>query len=279
MTSSLHERPATARGAQAAAVPVLMYHEISAEPLCVPRLAVTPDRFAEQLAFLRAGGYQTITGAQLAAAVKSAVAGLPARPVVLTFDDGFADFHDVALPLLREYGFTASLYVTSSWVAGERRRCHGGTPPGMLSWEQLRSIAAAGIEIGGHSLSHPQLDQLPADSLRQELSSNKHELEDKLGVAVAGLAYPFGYSSRLVRATAAATGYEYGCVVGNRLAKAGCDPFALPRLTIGSSTRLPGFARTVAATSLPAVFARYRMLTIGFSLLRHARAARNRIAR
>jgi peptidoglycan/xylan/chitin deacetylase (PgdA/CDA1 family) len=279
MTSTIHETAATAGAQRAGAVPVLMYHEVTDEPLSVARLAVTPARFAEQLDFLRSGGYQTITATQLATAIKSAAGVLPARPVVLTFDDGFADFHDVALPLLREHGFTATLYVTSGWVADQRRHRRPGAPPGMLSWEQLRTVAAAGVEIGGHSLSHPQLDQLPPDCLRQELTWSKHELEDRLGVAVTGLAYPFGYSSRLVRATAACIGYEYGCVVGNRLARAGCDPFALPRLTIGQSTRLPAFASAVAATRLPAVFARHRVLTLGFSLVRRVRAARNRVAR
>jgi peptidoglycan/xylan/chitin deacetylase (PgdA/CDA1 family) len=259
-----------------AGVPILMYHEIAARPISAARLAVNPDSFAEQLAYLAVGGYSAMSAWQLAAAMKSS-GSVPDKPVVLTFDDGFADFHDVVVPLLARYGFTASLYVTSGWVAGQPEGRGRGAPPGMLSWEQLAEIAAAGVEIGSHSVSHPQLDQLPADSLREELARSKREIEDRLGVAVGGVAYPFGYSSRLVRATAAGVGYQYGCAVGNRLASNASDQFTLPRLTIARSTRLSTFSRAVAASQLPAEFARYRMLTTGYSMVRHAKAARNRM--
>jgi peptidoglycan/xylan/chitin deacetylase (PgdA/CDA1 family) len=255
-------------------VPILMYHEISAEPVSASRLGVAPDRFAQQLQYLHASGYHTLTAADLDAAMKSGTP-LPAKPVVLTFDDGTADFYEVALPLLAEHGFTATLFATSGWMATPGgRTCCRKVPPGMLSWDQLRAIAGAGIEIGGHTISHPQLDQLPPDLLRKELTDSKSELESQLGQPVTGVAYPFGYSSRLVRAQAACGGYEYGCVVGNRLATAAADPFALPRLTISRSTRLPGFARTVAAQRLPLEFAGYRTLTLGWSAVRRAQAAR-----
>jgi peptidoglycan/xylan/chitin deacetylase (PgdA/CDA1 family) len=259
-------------------VPILMYHEITTTPRSAGRLAVTPDNFARQLAYLAEHDYHGLSAGQFAAAIGAGGGPLPPRSVVLTFDDGFADFHDVALPLLREHGFTATLYVTSGWVAGRGRRCRGA-PSGMLSWDQLRSVASAGIEIGGHSLSHPQLDQLPPESLRQELTWCKSEIEDQLGTPVTGVAYPFGYSSRLVRATAACVGYEYGCVVGNRLARYGGDVFALPRLTIAAATRRSGFARAVTAGQLAPAFARYRLLTKGFAVIRRARSAKNRIVR
>jgi peptidoglycan/xylan/chitin deacetylase (PgdA/CDA1 family) len=266
------------RGNSAQRVPILMYHEISTEPVSASWLAVAPDRFAQQLEYLDASGYSTLTAADLAAKLKTG-SPLPPKPVVLTFDDGTADFYEVALPLLAEHGFTATLFATSGWMTGEGgRACCRKSPPGMLSWDQLRAIAAAGIEIGAHTVSHPQLDQLPPDLLRLELTDSKRELESQLGQPVTGVAYPFGYASRLVRAHAAGAGYEYGCEVGNRLATSASEPFALPRLTISRSTRLPGFARTVAARRLPLEFAGYRTLTLGWSVVRRARAAKNREA-
>ncbi len=251
-------------------VPILMYHEVSSEPVSANRLAAAPDHFARQLEYLRASGFQALTAAGLVATIKSGTR-LPAKPVVLTFDDGTADFYEVALPLLTEYGFTGTLFATSGWMsrASGRPGCRK-VPPGMLSFDQLRAVAAAGIEVAGHTVCHPQLDQLPADLLRKELADSKKELEDQLGRQVHGVAYPFGYSSRLVRAQAARTGYEYGCAVSNRLASAASDQFALPRLTISRSTRLSAFARTVAARRLPLGFAGYRMLTLGWSAVRRA---------
>jgi peptidoglycan/xylan/chitin deacetylase (PgdA/CDA1 family) len=256
------------RSGTAQRVPILMYHEISSEPVSASRLAAAPDRFARQLEYLAASGFQALTVAGLVATMKSGTR-LPAKPVVLTFDDGTADFYEVALPLLAERGFTGTLFATSGWMgrAGGGPACRK-VPPGMLSFDQLRVVAAAGIEVGGHTVCHPQLDQLPPDLLRKELADSKNELEDQLGRPVYGIAYPFGYSSRLVRAQAASTGYEYGCAVGNRLASAACDRFALPRLTIARSMRLSAFARTVAARRLPPGFAGYRMLTLGWSAVR-----------
>jgi peptidoglycan/xylan/chitin deacetylase (PgdA/CDA1 family) len=243
-------------------VPVLMYHEISAQPLSAGRLAVGPDQFADQLSYLRDGGYACVTADALGTALDTGGAGLPARPVALTFDDGFADFYDTALPLLLQHGFTASLYVTTGWVNGESAH------RGMLSWPAIEAAHAAGIEIGAHSVHHPQLDQLAASSLRAELADCKHALEDRLGAPVPGLAYPFGYSSQLVRDTAAEVGYAYACAVGNRLAADTSDRFALPRLTIARSTSAQCFARAVQARRLPAEFTAYRVLTGGWTPVR-----------
>jgi peptidoglycan/xylan/chitin deacetylase (PgdA/CDA1 family) len=251
-------------------VPILMYHEITTEPLSAGRLAVAPEQFARQLGYLHGSGYSTVTVEQLVAAMDNAGAGLPAKPVVLTFDDGFADFRDLALPLLRRHGFTATVYVTTGWVAGSDG---AASHQGMLSWPAIEEAVAAGIEVGAHSVGHPQLDQLDASSLRAELADSKHALEDRLGARVPGMAYPFGYSSRLVRDTAAQVGYSYACAVDNRLASDASDRFALPRLTIGRSTSPQCFAKAVRAQRLPAEFTTYRVLTAGWYPVRRARSA------
>ncbi|HEY3902892.1 MAG TPA: polysaccharide deacetylase family protein [Streptosporangiaceae bacterium] len=256
-------------------VPILMYHEITAEPTSTGRLAVSPDTFAQQLRFLKAAGYTALTAGQFAS---SAGTSLPAKPVVLTFDDGFADFYDNALPLLLRYGFTGTLFVTSGWTGGSGEYLSKHRPPGMLTGAQVREIADAGIEVGAHSVTHPELDQLSAGLLRQELVGAKQALEDLLGAAVPGLAYPFGYSSKAVRDSAAIAGYEYACVVGNRFATTCADRLALPRLTIGRFTRPLSFVRAVAAERLPAQFAALRMVTASWSAVRYARATLPRSA-
>ncbi len=260
-------------------VPILMYHEITGHPVLSGRLAVPPSSFAEQLSLLKSEGYRTLTAGQAARALDDPGAELPAKPVVLTFDDGFADFHQAALPLLNRYEFTATLFVTSGWVVGCCPQAVRTGPPGTLNWAQLKEIVAAGVEVAAHSVTHPQLDQLPGEAVRQELMGSKDTLEELLGIQVTGMAYPFGYSSRLVRATAGSAGYQYACSVENRLAGSQDDVLALPRLTICRSTKLPTFARTLAAARLPAEFTRYRVLTRGWALFRHARSTMNRVAR
>lgn len=260
-------------------VPILMYHEISADPRSAPRLAVHPEAFARQLSYLEDHGYVPVTARRLACAMSgaSAEADLPARPVVLTFDDGFADFHDVALPLLTRHGFTASVYVTSGWVAGEL--AGSAAPARMLSWPAIEELAAAQIEVGAHSLRHPQLDQLGPAELRIELADSRKMIEDRLGAEVTGLAYPFGYSNRQVRELAAEIGYGYACAVDNRLASEAAGAFALPRLTIGRATTMTNFGLAVEASRLPARFAGYRMLTAGWAPVRRARSALGQAAR
>jgi len=258
-------------------IPILMYHEITAEPLAADHLAVSPQEFARQLGYLYDSGYTTLTVAGLVRAMTREYGRLPARPVVLTFDDGFADFHDAALPVLLRYGFSGTVFVTTGWIADSGAARTACVPPGMLSWSQIDAVAAAGIEIGAHSEHHPELDQLCAEKLRQELRGSKYLLEDRLGVPVTGLAYPFGYSNQRVRETAVAAGYRYACAVDNRLADESADQFALPRLTIGRNTRMPRFSQIVGAGRLPPEFLAYRMLTRGWSAVRHTRAAVHQI--
>lgn len=251
-------------------VPVLMYHEVAAKPDTASRLAVPPLAFAAQLAALAAARCTTITASTVAAAI-AGEADLPERPVAITFDDGFADFHSVALPLLRHYGFTATVFVTTGWI-------QDGMPaaprPGrMLSWQQISEAGSAGVEIGAHSHAHPELDQLPAQQLARELTLSKELLEDRLGGPVPGLAYPFGYSSARVRRAARAAGYRYACAVANSIAGPAPDMFALPRLTVRRSTAPLTFERIIRGQQLPMIFARDRALTKGWAMVRRTRAA------
>src|SRR5260370_908307 len=136
-------------------VRVLMYHQIAGGEETSSRLAVPPEAFAAQLAYLNAAGFTTVTASALAAAVSGDAGRMPVRPVVLTFDDGFADFHQVALPLLREYGFTATGFVTTGWIQDAGPRSAGRRPGRLLSWSQLLEAAGAGAAIGAHSPPHP----------------------------------------------------------------------------------------------------------------------------
>ena len=145
-------------------VPILMYHEISARPDTASKLAVSPQALAGQLEYLASHGFSTLTASAVAAAL-AARAALPERAVVLTFDDGFADFHERALPLLRRYGCTATLFVTTGWISDAGSRAAGRRPGRMLTWSQIIEAASEGIEIGAHSHCHPQLDQLGRSSV------------------------------------------------------------------------------------------------------------------
>ena len=197
---------------------------------------------------------------------------LPNRVVVLTFDDGFEDFHRRALPVLDEYGYTATVFVTSGWIQDAGPHAARHRPGRMLSWSQIAEIAQAGIEIGAHSWQHPQLDQLRGGALREELYASKAHLEDRLGGPVPGLAYPFGYSSARVRRVAREAGDGYACAVTNTMANGRADLLALPRLTVRRSTSLWTFQDVAHGRNVPAIFLKDRALTKGYAIARRARA-------
>ena len=253
-------------------VPILTYHEISAPPeAAFSRLAVTPQAFAKQLEYLVEHGFTTFTVSAITGAL-AAGAPLPERAVVLTFDDGFADFHERALPLLRRYGCTGTLFVTTGWVA-DVGRCAAGRRPGrMLTWSQIAEAAADGIEIGAHSHTHPQLDQLGRKRLHAELTVSRRLLEDALGTPVPGLAYPFGYSNAAVRRAAIEAGYGYACAVGNAMASPQHDPFALPRLVVKASTDEDAFGHAACGQGLSKIYRTDHMLTKGWAVVRRTRA-------
>lgn len=254
-------------------VPILMYHQIASSAIAINRLAVPPDAFAAQLAQLHAQGFSTLTASAVAAALAEGT-DLPDRAVVLTFDDGFADLYEVALPLLNHYQFTATVYVTTGWIQDAAPPVAQPPPGQMLSWLQIRDLADSGVEIGAHGCSHPELDQLPGRQLEHELRTSKEILETGLGRPVQGMAYPFGYSSARVRRMVREVGYQYACAVGNRIIGSACDPFALPRLTVKRSTRLREFNQVIHGQSLQSLFLKEHVLTKGWAVLRRTRSMR-----
>lgn len=169
-------------------VPILMYHHITAVPIggitCVltpDPLCVSPDNFDAQLKLLHNWGYTTITTSMLVSAIKTGTS-LPPRPVIITFDDANEDNYVNAFPIMKKYGFTGVLYLPYNYI---------GTP-GYLTVDQVKQMAAAGWEIGSHSLSHPMLTNLDASHLRAEIVDSRKKLEKLLGVPILTFAYPFG---------------------------------------------------------------------------------------
>jgi peptidoglycan/xylan/chitin deacetylase (PgdA/CDA1 family) len=257
-------------------VPILMYHAIARPGETSSRLAVSPSAFGAQLAFLHSEGFKTITVCELSAVLNEDAGKFPDRTIVLTFDDGYEDFHSQAMPLLERYGFTATVFITTGWVKDAGPPLGQKRPGRMLSWSQITEAAHAGIEIGGHSLHHPELDRLPEKLLRDELYTSRAQIEEKLGTQVTGLAYPFGYSNVRVRRAAREIGYDYGCAVSNMMVGPEPDLFALPRLTVGRSMAMPAFHQVVRGR-IPMMLLKDRILTKGWAVVRRSRATFDRV--
>ena len=214
-----------------------MYHSIATSfTRKFRRFAVNPAEFAAQMEYLDAAGYGPVTAAELAGGRSGGP--LPPRPVVLTFDDAYTDFYSAALPVLREHGFRATLYVPTAYVGATTRFnvSIGEQNRAVLSWRALADIAAEGIEVAAHSHTHPQLDRVPAAVISDEARRCRGLLEDELGVAVDGFAYPFGDRNRAARAAVADAGYRYAFAVAELMTAPGDDVLTLPRLTVNAGS-------------------------------------------
>ncbi|SEQ85084.1 Peptidoglycan/xylan/chitin deacetylase, PgdA/CDA1 family [Streptomyces sp. yr375] len=253
-------------------VPILMYHAVAADPSDATRtLSVTPEAFTEQLAVIADRGLTPLTTADLAARWRTG-RPLPDRPVLITFDDGYEGVHRHALPALAKHGFPATLFVSTGWIRGAYDT--GGGLDTMLDWGQVRQLADGGVEIGGHSHSHPQLDQLDDARLRTELTRCRDIVADELGGPPASFAYPYGYSSRRVRAAVRGHGFAQALAVGNSLARRAQGPYALRRVTVRRTTDAAEFERLLDGRAIGRTFARDRALTKGYAVVRRTRRLR-----
>lgn len=251
-------------------IPILMYHSI-AEDVTVQYkpFAVSPSLFAQHMEYLHLQGYTPMTVTQVVQAVSQR--NVPDRPVVLTFDDGFADFFTEALPVLQQYNFTATLYVATGFIGSTSRwlQREGEATRPMLTWDQLREISACGIECGGHSHWHPQLDTLPLAAARDEIVNCKQLLEDHLGQQVSTFAYPHGYHSTAIKRLVREAGYTSACAVGYAMSSATTDPFALVRLRMGADTSVDALG-ALLTQRIPSVLTTLykRVRTSGWRLVR-----------
>ncbi|MFJ6700485.1 polysaccharide deacetylase family protein [Streptomyces sp. NPDC091272] len=249
-----------------------MYHAVGHRPAAAAYgLSVSPESFAEHMALLDANGFTPLTVRELGDAWRSARAVLPPKPVLITFDDGYEGVHRHALPSLVEHGFRAALFVSTGWLRG--RYEEEGALDTMLDWDQVRELADAGVEIGGHSHSHPQLDQLDDGRLRHEVARCRELVADELGSAPASFAYPYGYSSRRVRTAVRDAGFAQALAVNNALASRDQGPYALRRVTVQRSTDIGRFERMVENRATFRDFARERALTRGYAVVRRSRSA------
>jgi peptidoglycan/xylan/chitin deacetylase (PgdA/CDA1 family) len=191
---------------------VLVYHGIGvpADGTDPRGLLTAPELLAEHVSLLARRGYRFVAAGELAADVAPGP-----RTAALTFDDGFRNWLTTALPLLRRLGVRATFFVCPGLFGG-RHPDVAGDAGALLQESEVRELHAAGMEIGSHSLSHPDLRGLGDAELERELAGSKAAVEALTGEACRALAYPYGlYDDRVARAAERA-GYEvaYGWLPG-----------------------------------------------------------------
>jgi peptidoglycan/xylan/chitin deacetylase (PgdA/CDA1 family) len=233
-------------------VPVLLYHSVSASPAdWIAPFAVSPETFAAHLDAVLASGRVPLTVSQYADGLLG-LTDLPSRPVLITVDDGFADFADHALPELTKRRLVSTLYVTTGALAGDRKETVLPAAD-MLRHADLPGLEAAGVEIGAHSHTHRQMDLLPERECQLELVRSGAMLADILGHRVRSFAYPHGYWKARVRRQVATAGFDSACGVANVLSSGRDHPLALSRLMVRSDTDLATVDRWLGPAAVPGV--------------------------
>ncbi|MFE6283374.1 polysaccharide deacetylase family protein [Streptomyces sp. NPDC057877] len=206
---------------------VAMYHSVGDRADDPYRVTVTPDRLDAQLGWLRRRGLRGVPVAELLAArARGESAGL----VGLTFDDGYADFVEHALPLLRRHGHGATLFVLPGRLGGDNAWDPLGPRKPLLTADGIQYAAAQGVEIGSHGLTHVDLTKADDALLHAEVSDSRALLAELTGAPVAGFCYPYGTLDRRTVAAVRDAGYAYACAIDPGPLT---GPHALPRLHIG----------------------------------------------
>ncbi len=222
-------------------VPILMYHSIcdsgdrSKHPYF--QTHTSPQAFAAQMRHLHDNGYTTVDVRQALEYMRNPAAG-PAKPVVITFDDGFLDFYTHAAPAMARHGFHATMYLPTSFIGESTAKSFVGIP--CMTWDQVRELQRTGMIFGSHTVTHPQLRSVGLEQVRRELIDSKKTIEDELSGPAESFAYPYAFpeaDSDFTRELASIlrdAGYSNG--VSTILGTAGMgDPeMFLPRLPVNS---------------------------------------------
>jgi peptidoglycan/xylan/chitin deacetylase (PgdA/CDA1 family) len=250
-------------------VPILLYHSVDDDPPAwIAPFTVSVRGFREQLDRVLAAGRVPVTAHRVLDALGGG-APLPENAILLTFDDGFHDFVRSALPELARRSLPAALFATTAPL----RRVRSMLPPArMMTVAELAEAAAAGVEIGAHSHTHPQLDTVPPVHARAELAAGKDILEDALGERVDLLAYPHGYSNAAVRRLAREAGYRGAFAVRNALSSRLDDPYRIARLTVRADTPPERFERWLRGEGAPLASRRESAATTLWRVYRKSRA-------
>jgi peptidoglycan/xylan/chitin deacetylase (PgdA/CDA1 family) len=195
---------------------------------------VAPELFESHLRRLRDDGYQVITLDDLLYFLTQG-RSLPARPVILTFDDGYADNYTNAFPLLQKYGMIGHFFVITDFVNEQR--------PEYLTWQQIAEMAAAGQRIGAHSRDHPDLRGKPVDYLVWQALGNSETIAARLGQHPRWIAYPSGGYDAQVIAVFRSAHYWGGLTTRQGATHRSSDIFELARVRVRGSDTAEDLAR------------------------------------
>jgi peptidoglycan/xylan/chitin deacetylase (PgdA/CDA1 family) len=210
-----------------------MYHRISTDgPVGLARYRVAPDLFAAQIAAVYRTGYRSV---RLEDWVSAMIRNepLPGKRIILTFDDGYQDFLTAAVPVLRYYGLSATVFLVADRIGGvaDWDAVYGEAAP-LLSWNELRALQEVGIEFGCHSSVHLPMTGMHLAALIEDTVRARVLLEEVLATRITTLAYPYGAEIEFVRHVVGDLGFRAAVSCQPGISWLGADRLRLPRVEV-----------------------------------------------
>ena len=246
MTDAIQpELPTVADRGDQRCVALLYHHVGQARTGSYSDLTVSPLEFERQIQWIVRHGYTGIRPAEWLARCKSG-AKLPRKPILITFDDAYADLTEHALPILRHFGLCATIFVVSALIGQSSVWDEGlgySTLP-LMSAEQIRYWASQGIEFGSHSRTHPDLTNLSGETLLDEIVTSRDELAELLQRPVTSFAYPFGAINNAVHGVVQSS-FDLGFSAVHGLNCCQTDPHLLRRVVVNPNQSLWEFSLMV----------------------------------
>ncbi|OVE77431.1 hypothetical protein BVX98_02720 [bacterium F11] len=230
-------------------IPILMYHKVGIPPQGsqLKKLWVSPQKFRKQMAYLSDEGYHPITFNDIYDHWDG-IRPLPSKPMVITFDDGYANNYTEAYPILRDFGFRAVIFVVAQTVGWDNHWHNPKTEVRipMISWAQLKELQKAGWEIGSHTMNHPNLTTLNLDKVRIEVEKSRRIIGEFLDEIPMTFAYSYGKGEDDpdIREIVKSTGYRLAVGVHSGkwpIEKFKTNPYQLPRVFVRGDENMVDF--------------------------------------
>jgi peptidoglycan/xylan/chitin deacetylase (PgdA/CDA1 family) len=241
-TSRQPEVPApsarTSSAGPAYEIPVLMYHQVLRTKEQAGRFDtwVLQAALRRQLDYLARSGYETVTFRDLDRPARA-----EKKRIILTFDDGYEDNYTTLFPLLKQFGFTATIFMVTQLRSNEWAAAQGEPAAPLMTREQAREMAAYGVEFGGHTRTHVDVARVPPEVARSEIAGCKADLEEWLGVPVTSFAYPYGSTSEAAKQLVKEAGFRYAIATKSGPTVFLEDPYQIRRIAISYRTGMLAF--------------------------------------
>ena len=213
-------------------IPVLMYHKIGDDK--DNDAVIREDLFREQMKFLKDNGYNPLTMDQLYDYVVNGAA-VPEKPVVLTFDDGYADTYSIVYPIMKEYGFAATVFINPGDV-GTR-----------LTWDQIREMHKNGITISNHGFQHIEMGQLSEAKQIENITKAQEALAKEVGIKDnPWFCYPYGDKNEFTDAATKKAGIKMSMAMKSGWAHTGDNPYNILRVWVGNAVDIKHFEERIS---------------------------------